>query len=108
MTYLVEKVTYRVKKNDKFKKERKEILSQIKTSTSSLSWLKNLLEQSSKIILERIKKEQVEKDGSIVFHGEMTSLTSLEKKINALINKSIFEKKLLLDLYTKYKKIKNK
>lgn len=97
-----------MKKNEKFKKERKELLSQIKTSTNSLSWIKDLLEQSSKIILERIGKGQVEKDGSIVFRGEMTSLTSLEKKIHALINKSIFEKKLLLELYTKYEKIKKK
>lgn len=96
-----------MKKNEKLKKERKELLSQIKTSRNSLSWIKNLLKQSSKIILERIGEGQVEKDGSIVFRGEMTSLIALEKKINALINKSIFERRSLLELCVKYEKLKN-
>ena len=72
-----------------------------------MSWIKNLLKQSSKIILERIGEGQVEKDGSIVFRGEMTSLIALEKKINALINKSIFERRSLLELCVKYEKLKN-
>lgn len=94
------------KKRDGKKGNEKEIQLQIETVLTSLLWIRSQLNKASKTIQTRVKEKQVSEDGSIIFQGEVTSLELLQKKIHFLINKSGFEKKLLLDLYIKLETIK--